>query len=60
MVNEKRIAVVGTLAIGPAVHLHLEKAEIDPELQFFAAIETGNFPHFDRAGLVRPIFQEGI
>jgi hypothetical protein len=51
---------VRTLAVGAAVHLHLQKSEIDPELQFFAAIETRNFPDFDCAGFMRPVFQEAV
>ena len=60
MINEIRLAVMGPLAIGPAIHLHLEKAEVDPELQFFPAIETGDFPDLDRAGFMRPVFQQAI
>ena len=32
MVDEVGLAIVRALAIGPAIHFHLEKAEIDPEL----------------------------
>jgi hypothetical protein len=60
MINEIRLAVVGPLAIGPAIHLHLEKAKVDPELQFFAAIEAGDFPDLDRAGFMRPVFQQAV
>ncbi len=48
------------LPVGPAFHFHLEQAEIDPELKFFAAIETRHFADFDRAGFVRPLFQEAV
>ena len=57
MIDEKGLAVVRTLAIGPAFHLHLQQAEVDPELQFFAAIQSEDFADLDRAGFVRPIFQ---
>ena len=60
MIDEIRLAVVGTLTVGPSLHLHLKKAEIDPELQFLAAVTARNFPDFDRAGLMRPIFQKAV
>ena len=60
MVNQVGLAVVRTLSIGTAFHLHLEEAEIDPELQFLAAIEARDFAHFDRAGFVRPIVEERV
>ena len=58
VINQIGLAIVRTLAIGPAFHLHLQEAEVDPELQFFPAIEARNFADLDRAGFVRPIFQE--
>ena len=60
VVDEIRLAIVGPLAIGPAFHLHLQQTEVDPELQFFAAIETGDFPDLDRAGFMRPVFQQAV
>jgi hypothetical protein len=60
VVNQIRLAIVGTLAVGPAIHLHLEKAEINPKLQFFATIEARNFPDFYCAGFMRPIFQQAV
>ena len=54
------LAIVRPLAIGPAVHLHLEQAEVDPELQFLAAIESEDFAHLDRARFMRPIFDEPV
>ena len=60
MIDQVRLAVVRALPVGPAFHFHLEQAEIDPELEFFAAIETRYFANFDRAGFVRPLFQEAV
>ena len=60
MINEQRLAVVRPLAIGPAGHFHLQNAEVDPELQFFVAVQADNLAHFDRAGFMRPIFEERI
>jgi hypothetical protein len=60
MINEKRLAVVGALAIRAAGDLHLEHAEIDPELEFFPAIEADDLPDFDGAWLMRPIPEERI
>jgi hypothetical protein len=60
MIDEIRLAVVRALTVGPAFHLHLEEAEVDPELQFFPAVEARNFPNLDRAGLVGPIFQKAV
>ena len=60
VISQKRLAIVRPLPVGTAFHLHLEQAEIDPELQFFAAIEARNFAHFDRAVFVRPIVEERV
>jgi hypothetical protein len=60
MVNEQRLAVMGPLSVRPAGHLHLENAEVDPELEFFVAVQTDDFTHFDCAAFMRPIFQERI
>ena len=55
MILQERLAIVRTLAIGTAGHFHLEEAEIDPELQFLAAVEAENLAHFDGAGFVVPV-----
>ena len=60
MIGQKRFATVRAHAIGPAGQLHLQNAEIDPELQFLAAVQSKDLAHFDRAVLVRPIFKNGI
>ncbi len=60
MINEQRLAVVRPLSVRPAGHLHLENPEVDPELQFFVAVEADDFPHFDRTGFMGPIFEERI
>ena len=60
VINELGLAIVRTLAIGPAFHLHLEEAEVDPKLQFFPAIEARNFPDLDRASFMRPVFQQAV
>ena len=38
----------------------LQDAEIDEQLQLFAAIEAGHFPDLDHARFVRPVFQNGV
>jgi hypothetical protein len=60
VIDEIRLAIVRPMTVGPAFHLHLQKSEIDPELQFFAAIEARNFPDLDRAKFMRPIFQQAV
>src|SRR5207253_8812178 len=60
MIGQKRFATMRAHAIGPAGQLHLQNAEIDPELQFLPAIQSEDFAHFDRAVLVRPILQNRV
>jgi hypothetical protein len=60
MVNQERLAVVRALAIGTAGDLHLEHAEVDPELEFFPPVQADDFAHLDGAGLVRPILEQRI
>ena len=51
---------MGPLSIGPAGYFHLKDAEVDPELQFFVAVQADNLTHFDRARFMGPILQERI
>jgi len=60
MIGQKRFATMRAQAIGPAGQLHLQNAEIDPQLQFLAAIEADDFAHFDCPILVGPVFQNGV
>src|SRR5688572_22071325 len=60
MVNQERLAIVRTLPIRPAGYLHLENAEVDPELQFLPPVQPDNLAHFDRASFVRPILEQRI
>ena len=60
MIGQERFTAVRPYPIGATGQFHLQNAEIDPQLQFLAAIETDDLAHFDRARFVRPIFQEGI
>ena len=60
MIFQKRFAIVRTPAIRSPVQFHLQHAEIDSQLQFFAAIEAGDLAHFDAATLVRPISQDAV
>ena len=49
-----------TPAIGSSGDFHLQHAEIDAQLQFFATVEPGDFAHFNGAALVGPILQNGV
>jgi hypothetical protein len=60
MISEKRFAAVRASAVGPTGELHLEDAEIDPELQFLPAVQSKDLAHLDGAVLVRPILQNGV
>ena len=60
MIDQIRFAVMGTLPVGPAFHLHLQEAKVDPELQLITAIQPRDLPDFDRTEFVRPIFQQRI
>src|SRR2546430_2067798 len=60
MVFQERFATVRTPAIGSSGDFHLQDAEIDAQLQFFATVEPGDFAHFDGAALIGPILQNVI
>ena len=49
-----------TPAIGSSGDFHLQDAEIDAQLQFFATIEPGDFAHLNGAALIGPILQDGV
>ena len=49
-----------TPAIGSSGDFHLQDAEIDAQLQFFATVEPGDFAHFNGAALIGPILQNGV
>src|SRR5439155_8568544 len=52
MIFQERFAIVWTPPVGSACHFHLQHAEINAQLQFFATVESGDFAHFDRATLI--------
>src|SRR5207253_7141247 len=54
VITKQRVATVGAQAVGATGHLHLQDAEIDAQLQFFAAIEARHFPDLDHARFVWP------
>jgi len=56
---EEGFAAVGALAVGAAGELHLEEAEVEAHLEFFAAVEAGDFADVDGAGFVVPALEEG-
>jgi hypothetical protein len=60
MVLQEGFAIVRTPAIGASGDFHLQDAEIDAQLQFFATVESGDFAHFHRAALIGPILQNGV
>src|SRR5262249_54259307 len=39
---------------------HLQNSKVHAQLQFFAAVETGNLTYLDGAALVRPIVRDGV
>ena len=60
VIFQERLAIVRTPPIGATCHFHLQNSEIHAQLQFFAAVETGNFPHLDGAALVGPIVRDRV
>ena len=60
MISEERFTAVRPHAVGTAGQFHLQDAEIDPELQFLAAVQSKDLAHFDGAVLVRPILHNGV
>jgi len=44
-------------SIRTSVQLHLDQAEIDPELDFFGAVASDDLPGFYLARLVRPALE---
>jgi hypothetical protein len=60
MISEERFTAVRPHPVGPAGQFHLQDAEIDPELQFLAAVQSKDLAHFDGAVLMRPILHNGI
>src|SRR5262249_32622405 len=60
MVFQERFAIVRTPTIGSAGDFHLQDAEIDAQLQFFATVEAGDFSHLNGAALIGPILQNGV
>ena len=47
------------MAVGAAVELHLEEAEVEAHLELFAAVEAGDLADVDGAGFVVPAGEEG-
>src|SRR5262249_36344379 len=60
MIHQVGLAIVGALPIWTAFELHLEQAQVNPELQFFPAIQTLHFTDLDRAGFVRPTLEKTV
>jgi hypothetical protein len=60
MVNEVGFAIVWALPVRTSFQFHLEQAEVDPELQFIAAIKALDLSNLDRAGFVGPFVEETI
>src|SRR5262249_54979919 len=60
VVIQQRFAIVRAPTIGSSGDFHLQDAEIDAQLQFFAAVEPGDLAHLNSAALVGPILQNGM
>jgi len=60
MISQERFTTVRPHSVGPAGQFHLENPEIDPELQFLAAIQSEDFADFDGAVLMGPILQNTV
>ena len=56
---EPRFAAFGLLAVGPAVDFHLQDAQIEPDLNFVAAVVAGNDADGEPIGIVFPAFENG-
>ena len=50
VVIQPRLEALGPLPVGPAVHLHLEDAQIHPQLDLVAAVVARDDPHQHRVG----------
>ena len=55
---EERWVAERLLSIGPAQRVHLQKPEVQPELDLFLAVFADKFPHDHLAGLVIPVIQQ--
>ena len=60
MISQERFATLRPRAIRSPDHLHLQHAEIDPQLQLLPTIEPNNLAHFDCTRFVRPIPEESV
>src|SRR5437763_5149140 len=56
----KRVTIVRPLAVGAALRLELQKAQIEPHLQDFAAIIPLFLPHADALRIIRPIAEDAV
>ena len=55
---EERRKARGPFAVGPPLGVHLQDAQVHPELDFFHAVLADKFPHHHLARLVIPLVQQ--
>ena len=55
VVVQPRLEALRPESVGPAVHLHLEDAQVDPQLDLAPAVVAGDDPHQNRLGIELPL-----
>jgi len=55
---EERSGAERTLSIGTPLSIHLQKTEVDAQLDFLLTVFTHEFPHHNLAGMVFPFIQD--
>ena len=58
VIIKQRIVTVRPFAVGPALGIHLQEAEVNAKLDFFFAVFALEFPDDNLAGLVSPMLEE--
>ena len=55
VVVQPRLEALGAMPVGPAVHLHLQNAQVYPQLDLAPAVVAGNDPHEHLVGPKLPL-----
>ena len=55
VVVQPRLEAFGAESVGPAVHLHLQDAQVHPQLDLAPAVVAGDDPHQHLVGLELPL-----
>ena len=58
VVVQPRLEALGAMPVGPAVHLHLQNAQVYPQLDLAPAVVAGNDPHEHLVGPKLPLARE--